>query len=425
MIPLQLITFVYCPVLMHNTLKVFKGSTELFNELEKEFKRHVNQIGDKQYRFFFQANIQISSTSPSLDGIIDLIVEHTDAKLKPKILSKYRHHLQIIILNLAKAVLHRQWCMIPMDSKVFGKGAFKNLSYRSFSRAIETMEKLGFIRVVKGKKYSTQPLRTAIQPQSLLNIDSLMAYLESSEEPQSPFVNLNNKRTGYTLTDSDIKIMEQDELDLKRINRFLSSHSWAAKSAMTRLYSGEVGLSGRIYCAFQQLPQRRIRVRQNCLIDGEEISEVDIKSSHMRMAVALFYNQKLERDFYKGVFDATNVYESKVKSFCQFAFSCESKIDALSAFKSKVSSEKDFIAIERHLFERFPDIPFYQGWSKKAMNLEGEIVKKVMLQGVNDDVVVLPIHDAVAVQKKHQAWAEKTMIKIWSEVVGVDACEVG
>ena len=89
---------------MHNTLKVFKGSPELFNELEKEFERHVNQIGDKQYRFFFQANIQISSTSPSLDGIIDLIVEHTDAKLKPKILSKYRHHLQIIILNILNLI---------------------------------------------------------------------------------------------------------------------------------------------------------------------------------------------------------------------------------------------------------------------------------------------------------------------------------
>ena len=425
MIPLQLITFIDCPVLMHNTSKVFNGSPELFNELEKEFERHVNQISDKQYRFFFHANIQISKTPSSLDGIIDLIVEHTDAKLKPKILSNYRRHLQMIILNLAKAVLHRQWCMIPMDSKVFGKGAFENLSFRSFKRAIDTMERMSLIRVVKGKKYSKQPLRTAIQPQSLLNHESLMAYLESSEEPQAPFVNLNNKRAGYILTNSDIKVMEQDESDLKEINRFLSNHSWAAKSAMTRLYSGEVGLSGRIYCAFQQLPQRRIKVRQNCLIDGEEISEVDIKSSHMRMAVALFYNQKLERDFYKNVFDATNVFESKVKSFCQFAFSCESKIDALSAFKSKVSSEKDFMAIESHLLNRFPNIPFYQGWSKKAMNLEGEIVKRVMLQGVNDDVVALPIHDAVAVQKKHKAWAEEAMIRIWSEVIGVDACEVG
>ena len=161
------------------------------------------------------------------------------------------------------------------------------------------------------------------------------------------------------------------------------------------------------------------------MIDGEEISEVDIKSSHMRMAVALFYNQKLERDFYKNVFDATDVFESKVKSFCQFAFSCESKIDALNAFKSKVSSEKDFMTIESHLLKRFPNIPFYQGWSKKAMNLEGEIVKRVMLQGVEDDIVVLPIHDAVAVQKRHKAWAEEVMVRIWSEVAGVDACEVG
>ncbi len=104
---------------------------------------------------------------------------------------------------------------------------------------------------------------------------------------------------------------------------------------------------------------------------------------------------------------------------------CASKIDALNAFKSKVSSEKDFMTIESHLLKRFPNIPFYQGWSKKAMNLEGEIVKKVMLQGVEDDIVVLPIHDAVAVQKRHKAWAEEVMVRIWSEVAGVDACEVG
>lgn len=44
---------------------------------------------------------------------------------------------------------------------------------------------------------------------------------------------------------------------------------------------------------------------------------------------------------------------------------------------------------------------------------------------VGDNIAVLPVHDAVAVQKKHKAWAEDTMIRIWSEVVGVDACEVG
>jgi hypothetical protein len=44
---------------------------------------------------------------------------------------------------------------------------------------------------------------------------------------------------------------------------------------------------------------------------------------------------------------------------------------------------------------------------------------------VEDGIVVLPIHDAVAVQRKYKTWAEEVMIRIWSEVVGVDACEAG
>lgn len=43
---------------------------------------------------------------------------------------------------------------------------------------------------------------------------------------------------------------------------------------------------------------------------------------------------------------------------------------------------------------------------------------------VEDNIAALPVHDVVAVQKNHQAWAEKAMIRIWSEVLGIDACEV-
>jgi len=44
---------------------------------------------------------------------------------------------------------------------------------------------------------------------------------------------------------------------------------------------------------------------------------------------------------------------------------------------------------------------------------------------MESNIVVLPIHDAVAVQEKHKAWAEEAMIRLWNDVVGVDACEVG
>ena len=43
-----------------------------------------------------------------------------------------------------------------------------------------------------------------------------------------------------------------------------------------------------------------------------------------------------------------------------------------------------------------------------------------MLKGIDESVVCLPIHDAVAVPKRHQPWAVKTMISTWTEVVGCD-----
>jgi len=77
------------------------------------------------------------------------------------------------------------------------------------------------------------------------------------------------------------------------------------------------------------------------------------------------------------------------------------------------------------MLNRFPKLPYYLSWSLIAMNYEGEIIKKVMLEGVRNNIVVLPVHDAVAVQAKHKEWAEKAMIRCWNEIVGFDGCEVG
>ena len=101
--------------------------------------------------------------------------------------------------------------------------------------------------------------------------------------------------------------------------------------------------------------------------------------------------------------------------------------EALGAFKSsdKGGNTLDFESLERYVFNRFDLIPHYEGWSLGLMNWEGEILKRVMLQGVKDNIVVLPIHDAVAVQQRHKQWAEKTLIRCWNEFMDFEGCEVG
>jgi len=38
-----------------------------------------------------------------------------------------------------------------------------------------------------------------------------------------------------------------------------------------------------------------------------------------------------------------------------------------------------------------------------------------MLEGIKEDIVCLPVHDAVAVQQQHQDWAREVMLETWQE----------
>jgi hypothetical protein len=408
---------------------VFAGGSELLEKLESVSTRHPNQKDDRDYRFFFSQGISLSThhDESSVHVMVDYIVEQTkDYKpAQASHLNEYKRHIIIIILNLAKCVFNRQWCKIPLRNNAFGKGnQYNRLSYRHFKRAIDTLERIGFIELIKGANYSKGASRSVMQPKSVMSGRAIYAYLESFDV-KSEYVAVTG--LSANLSDRDERQMKIDRRDMRLINDFLESHHWAAKSSIQRIYSKEVGRAGRLYCNYQRLPQRNIPIRQHCLIDGEPIVEVDIKSSHPRLAVAQVYKKKLPRDFYKAVADATGVYQGKVKHYFQNAFSCSSREVALSSFKKNepYGDELNFNAVETYARKLYPDLPYYEGWSVWAMNIEGEILKQVMLDGVKEGVVALPVHDALAVQERHEAWARGRLTHHWNAIVGVDACELG
>ena len=93
---------------------------------------------------------------------------------------------------------------------------------------------------------------------------------------------------------------------------------------------------------------------------------------------------------------------------------------ALNSCKTEGITNVMFEALEAACAELYPDLQLFTGWTHQAQNLEGQILKKVMLKGVDEGVVCLPVHDAIAVQRRHEAWAVRTMISTWAEVVGCD-----
>ena len=93
---------------------------------------------------------------------------------------------------------------------------------------------------------------------------------------------------------------------------------------------------------------------------------------------------------------------------------------AMNSCRTEGITNAMFEALEAACAELYPDLQLFIGWTHQAQNLEGQILKKVTLQGVDEGIVCLPIHDAVAVPKKHQAWAIQAMVNAWTDAVGCD-----
>jgi hypothetical protein len=82
----------------------------------------------------------------------------------------------------------------------------------------------------------------------------------------------------------------------------------------------------------------------------------------------------------------------------------------LDCFNSEVINR-----IHAGTLKRYPKLELFNGWGIFAQNFEGQILKDVLLKGIKEDIVCLPVHDAVAVQQQHQDWAKEVMLETWQE----------
>ena len=74
-----------------------------------------------------------------------------------------------------------------------------------------------------------------------------------------------------------------------------------------------------------------------------------------------------------------------------------------------------FEKIKQGTLKRFPKLSLFDGWGLSAQNLEGAILRKVMLEGVNKGIVALPVHDAIAVKQGDAEWAKEAMERVWTD----------
>lgn len=331
-----------------------------------------------------------------------------------------RHHWKVILLNLCMTMYQRHWLLVPASEKYYSNNYWPKrlgLSHRSTKQVIDLLESNDFIKVLPGKRYKNQPVTRRIYPTEKLQ-NQLWGYFLSIEQPIEPsYLAVGNPDD--TWSKLDFPDDHPELYDMITINEFLKGHSWAFKGPVTLLYKHTAFQGGRLYTPFQNLPDRSVRLRITTEIDNKPIGEVDFSANHLRLNLAFNGGVDAGATPYEDIGEAAGgISRETVKAFMTIAMGASDRAQATSAASLKRINRDQFARLTEASLKVFPQLELFSGWGLYAQNLEGQILKRVMLEGIKKDIVCLPVHDAVAVQQEHLEWARDTMLECWDREVG-------
>jgi hypothetical protein len=366
-----------------------------------------------------------SVSHPAFTALVNQFMTDSQGNRKEPHLSTLRRHWELILLNLSCAVFQRRWQLYAKDGRTQKKldvYSANDWKARTLAYVVDHLKEHGLILERRGALYKDGPLVTRIFPTDAL-APQLYQFFLDTEQPIHPPYTVISDPNGVWLDASGGSVEANDEevAELTKINEFLKGHTWACKGPVTLLYKGDPFNEGRLYTSFQNLPDRLARVRVNTLIDGEPIAEIDFNANHLRLQLAVLHKQDAGHTPYEDIGSASGINDrASVKAFITRAMGADNRDAAMNSCKTEGITNVMFEALEAACAKLYPDLKLFIGWTHQAQNLEGQILKKVMLQGVDEGIVCLPIHDAVAVPKRHQFWAVKTMMRTWTDAVGCD-----
>jgi hypothetical protein len=388
-------------------------------ELQEALQDSVLPPDDYDHHFHLKP-LQPSENETEFNLIVDAHMDNLVGGRHATAAANLRRHFVYILLNLGKAAMANKWLVLSLDKAAYAHD--KTLKSYGLLQAptkaiVDYLERHNQAVVLKGKKYNNNPARTRLYPKPEMAALMVKHFLDSSSEIKPPYVLLNEGEDGWREAVAQLPKGHPDKADLTKINEFLMDHAWACKGPVVLKYKHTVFQSGRLYTDHQELPDRRFRIRINTRIDSESVCEVDFNANHLRLALAVLHGEDAGDSPYEDIMDlAGQRSRDLVKSFITKAMGAYSREAAHSSWNLDQLGSSNFREIEAATNKRFPMLKLYDDWGIHAQNLEGAILRDVMLQSVDKGIVVLPVHDAVAVQQKHEDWAIGTMLEAWSRV---------
>ena len=397
---------------------------------------HPLPTDEKDHHSFLTPMQVLSSchSSDALQKLISYFTEQTRGNRNKTQTEQLQRHWGFVLLNLSRVSLQHRWLLVSLGRSSYQKDYWLQryeLSYRLMVDIVGYLEANGLIVKKKGGKFNSGATYTRIHPTSALKQHLWQFYLDAEQPIEGPYITINKgtdaaKEAIYNLPDDHPELTQ-----MGLINDFLRGHIWACKGPVRLSYNTSIVGGGRLVKPYQSLPDRRIRLRIRTLIDEQPICEVDYNANHLRLNLALLHKQHAGDTPYEDICDIAGFEHSRrtlVKAFVTRALgsgnntllqgSEDSREKAMRACNSTGMTNKEFETIEYATLKRYPKLDLYKGWGLHAQNLEGQILKNVILKGIKEDIVCLPVHDAVAVQQQHQNWAKEVMLEAWQAHLG-------
>ncbi|MEK9701638.1 MAG: hypothetical protein VW829_06440 [Deltaproteobacteria bacterium] len=359
---------------------------------------------------------------PDFDALVQELWE-VSRPPQESVAEVHRDYLRSILLNLARGALTRQWTIFSGNSNAYSKGALmRTLGFTSRRRVqsiLEFLETRGEVIKITGKKYQKQGQGNLYWATAKLRERLIWFGLQTmaTSSFSMPFLRINDPEGPWHhfIWPPD----HEDYLEMRTINEFAKGQDWALKSAINLVFKHDALRAGRLHTPFQNLPSRHYKIRINTQINGKPICEVDFNANHLRMLLATSQRDVVgDDDAYAAIADEAKVERNPVKGFFTVAMNCPSFEKAHHAARKtsyKVPHE-DCKAVYRAFEAIYPGIQLFSegiNFGVIAQNLEGRILRKVMLKGIQEDIFALPIHDAVAVELDHMSWACDAMREAW------------
>ena len=399
---------------------VFKPTPELLSQLDQYIldKKVPADIYDC-HRFLTPLTLIDDSC---LRSDLDNVLAELHGLFRWPSQTKYRQTLEqmleYVVLNLALGALTNKWTLIDKNKSHYSKGYSpytSKFNYSSLMKVIDTLEQAGPLRLLKGGKFVKGSMLTRIYPVKALEQQLYPFGLAVRQSLRPPYLTINEPETGWDVVPK-VDNSHPDKQKMYAINEAFNAHLWACKGPLVLTYKNNAFAGGRVYTPFQTLMANSVPLRMHTLIDGEPIAEVDFNASHIRMGLALFGGEDAGDDPYRKIADYAQTTRDKVKVYITHALSCDTPKSAHNALIFKGYKGPDIETLENATKRCYPNLRLYDALGIHLQSLEGQILLKVMHQGVLDGKVVLPIHDAVAVKAQDAEWAAERMEAAWVQV---------